>query len=383
MSDSPKAVARAYKATSTIARPADPSTPRPKDKTLDNRASIMFDQVAVRVVKFAKCVSESFFTVKNTIEGSTAGSTTNSGDAVKEKDSLKATASAQGSVTTPATGGRGGYRHQGQGQGLDNRLKSNTGHKRDQGDMDAEARLVNERAHFDFDKAETDGDDEVTLDQPATKRVKLGSDEDDARNSTAIFQLLGPPVDPYSVLPLEIWYEILSCLRLSEMTKASLISKAWLEGTRSHPIWRKICVSGKLGAPKKKYKTHMALACANSYWVCEFCLSHTRGHQRRANIPLPVPIDEYGGELWMLCLSCRNKYFWTHVERPGKFTDHRFDQEPHSEMCMRHKYFLRLDGGFVGARARWRKTAATRRLLFTARSKETWNSRRPSKVARM
>ncbi|KAG0212009.1 hypothetical protein BGX33_003936 [Mortierella sp. NVP41] len=346
MSDSPKAVARAYKATSTIARPADPSTPRPKDKTLDNRASIMFDQVAVRVVKFAKCVSESFFTVKNTIEGSTAGSTTNSGDAVKEKDSLKATASAQG-------------------------------------DMDAEARLINERAHFDFDKAETDGDDEVTLDQPATKRVKLGSDEDDARNSTAIFQLLGPPVDPYSVLPLEIWYEILSCLRLSEMTKASLISKAWLEGTRSHPIWRKICVSGKLGAPKKKYKTHMALACANSYWVCEFCLSHTRGHQRRANIPLPVPIDEYGGELWMLCLSCRNKYFWTHVERPGKFTDHRFDQEPHSEMCMRHKYFLRLDGGFVGARARWRKTAATRRLLFTARSKETWNSRRPSKVARM
>jgi hypothetical protein len=94
--------------------------------------------------------------------------------------------------------------------------------------------------------------------------------------------------DPCAVLPTELWHRILSLLPLSMAAQTSTVSKTWLHGTRSSPIWKAICDKGELGKPKKKFKSYMALACAHSYWVCEGCFSVTKGRPRGSDIPLPV-----------------------------------------------------------------------------------------------
>ncbi|KAF9539895.1 hypothetical protein EC957_004862 [Mortierella hygrophila] len=119
--------------------------------------------------------------------------------------------------------------------------------------------------------------------------------------------------DPYSVLPTELWQEVISYLSLSQITKASSVSKSWLEGTQSLQVWRDICTNGSLGKPKKKYPTHMSLVCAQSYWVCERCLTVNNG--KGSNIPLPVEIAELGNEKRMLCRACRCSYYKKHPEK--------------------------------------------------------------------
>ncbi|KAG9062049.1 hypothetical protein KI688_006771 [Linnemannia hyalina] len=119
--------------------------------------------------------------------------------------------------------------------------------------------------------------------------------------------------DPYSVLPTELWQEVMSYLSLSQITKASSVSKSWLEGTQSLQVWRDICTNGSLGNPKKKYPTHMSLVCSQSYWVCERCLMMSNG--KGSNIPLPVEIAELANEKRMLCRNCRCRYYKKHPEK--------------------------------------------------------------------
>ncbi|KAF9120610.1 hypothetical protein BGW39_011239 [Mortierella sp. 14UC] len=119
--------------------------------------------------------------------------------------------------------------------------------------------------------------------------------------------------DPPVVLPVEIWHMILSFLPISTIARSSVVSKSWLEGSRSHPIWRRACETGGLGGPNEVYKSWMALACAHSFWICELCLSISKGESRSSHIPLRASIDEPDHhdptlQKWMCCHACRLKY---------------------------------------------------------------------------
>ncbi|KAG0198111.1 hypothetical protein BGX33_012583, partial [Mortierella sp. NVP41] len=185
--------------------------------------------------------------------------------------------------------------------------------------------------------------------------------------------------DPCAVLPTEIWHQVLTHLPLSTIARASSVSKAWLDGSRSCPVWKTVCETGGLGAPKQKYKSHMALASAHSYWVCERCFGVSKGRPQGSNIPLPVSLankpqdqdDEDGEEkkapvkkedqgqgqaqaqaqdedqdqaqpqndskssdglsnIWQLCLDCRKAHFDEHPEplRDEAFAgEHIFQEE--------------------------------------------------------
>ncbi|KAG0201245.1 hypothetical protein BGX28_005894 [Mortierella sp. GBA30] len=99
--------------------------------------------------------------------------------------------------------------------------------------------------------------------------------------------------DPCAVLPTEIWHKILSRLPLSQVAKTSVLSKAWLDGARNWPMWQQICEKNELGCPKLKYKSYMAIVCANSYFICDNCYSHSTGrgaYVRPSEIPLKVHV---------------------------------------------------------------------------------------------
>ncbi|KAK3834114.1 MAG: hypothetical protein J3R72DRAFT_452664, partial [Linnemannia gamsii] len=118
----------------------------------------------------------------------------------------------------------------------------------------------------------------------------------------------------FSIFPTEVLQQILLCLPLSKIARHSRVSKAWLDAARVLPVWKEACTKGKLGDPRKKYKTHMALACANSYWICERCMSFSKGREHYADLPLPVADEEDDHLVWMLCLACRIEYFEQHPE---------------------------------------------------------------------
>ncbi|KAF9089029.1 hypothetical protein BGX29_012258 [Mortierella sp. GBA35] len=151
-----------------------------------------------------------------------------------------------------------------------------------------------------------------TQEGPAPKKQRKGKKGAETTTTAPPVPIVINKTDPYSVLPTELWQEVLSYLSLSQLSKISTVSKNWLEGTRSLQVWRDICEKGNLGQPKKKYRTHMALVCSQSYWICEQCLSHHAG--KNADIPLPVEIEELAGEKRMLCHPCRLKYFRKHPE---------------------------------------------------------------------
>ncbi|KAF9079540.1 hypothetical protein BGX23_003791 [Mortierella sp. AD031] len=407
MSESAKAIIHAYKATYPNTGPADPSVLRPKTTAFKDSTSITLDQVAERLAKFAMSQTEAATSAMDVVEDPTTESVIPSEYELKKKAIWTDTKTVLDTTTDSLkTGGHAGHRRQ--ALGLDSDRRGNTRNKRKQNEDTDETRLVDERAHVGNDgegprDAETDIKPSRNRLVAKRRKLKLKFNGDQAGSSIAVVRpskpkmdpskpRMNPPkprvdpskprvdppkprVDPYSVLPLEIWQEILSYMQPFQIAKASLVSKAWLEGARSHPIWMKICVNGKLGTPKLKYRNHMALACAHSYWVCERCFSQTRGYPQRSNVPLPVPIDEYGGDLWMLCLNCRNEYFWTHVEKPGRFNTLKTIRQPHSEMNQRDIYYLREHGGMVGLLARSQGIATTRRALFTARSRDTWDNR--------
>lgn len=117
-----------------------------------------------------------------------------------------------------------------------------------------------------------------------------------------------------SIFPTEVLQQILLCMPLSKIARHSRISKAWLDAARVLPVWKEACKKAELGDPRKKYRTHMALVCANSYWICERCMSFSKGREHYADLPLPVEDKDYDHLVWMLCLACRQEYFERHPE---------------------------------------------------------------------
>ncbi|KAG0247793.1 hypothetical protein BG011_000919 [Mortierella polycephala] len=132
-----------------------------------------------------------------------------------------------------------------------------------------------------------------------TMKQLTSGDDVDMETDSSLEPLTVAPVplplnrtDPCAVLPIEIWYQILSLLRLSQVATISNVSKIWLDGSRSYPVWKTICELNRLGVPKRKYQSYLALACSRSSFICEKCLSITMGSmtERQSNIPLPVMI---------------------------------------------------------------------------------------------
>ncbi|KAF9090053.1 hypothetical protein BGX29_011700 [Mortierella sp. GBA35] len=162
---------------------------------------------------------------------------------------------------------------------------------------------------------------ESTLRSPSTKKARHTNI--DTKSTLALSTILNNPTDPCRVLPTEVWHQILSFLRPSGIARISVVSKAWLDGCRSHPVWRSACEKGGLGELNDLYKSCMALVCANSFWVCEACLSISKGHPRLSHIPLQARLPGYYNfdtnnhsidgdgrdyDAWRLCHEYRLKY---------------------------------------------------------------------------
>ncbi|KAF9902358.1 hypothetical protein EC991_004990 [Linnemannia zychae] len=158
--------------------------------------------------------------------------------------------------------------------------------------------VMEKRIHSNNQASATKNDNALddTAEHPPKKKIKKSSPP-----STVTSSLEPGPApsivvtvnksDPCAVLPTELWHRILDFLPLAKAAQTSLVSKSWLHGTRSSPIWMAICKKCGLGKPKKKFKSYMALACAHSYWICEGCFSVTKGRQRGSHIPLPVSLS--------------------------------------------------------------------------------------------
>jgi hypothetical protein len=127
-------------------------------------------------------------------------------------------------------------------------------------------------------------------------------------------KVVGAAQAVYSIFPTEVLQRILLYLPLSKIARLSRVSKAWLDAARVLPVWKEACTKAKLGNPRKKYKTHMALVCANSYWICERCMSFSKGREHYADLPLPVEDEDDNNLVWALCLACRIEYFERHPE---------------------------------------------------------------------
>ncbi|KAG0349689.1 hypothetical protein BGZ54_004278, partial [Gamsiella multidivaricata] len=111
-----------------------------------------------------------------------------------------------------------------------------------------------------------------------------------------------------------VWHKILSLLPLSQVARISVLSETWLDGSRSFAAWKAICQAANLGEPKKKYRSHMALVCVHSFWICDRCYSHKAGRERPSDIPLAMADDDDNGLIWSLCRDCRLQYYKKHPE---------------------------------------------------------------------
>ncbi|KAI8347524.1 hypothetical protein B0O80DRAFT_465327 [Mortierella sp. GBAus27b] len=180
---------------------------------------------------------------------------------------------------------------------------------------------------LDCDKLDTDTT-ETESPLPATKRTrKVKTPKEpketkepvtDLESSTDLEEIPTPtvinPTDPCQVLPTELWHQILTLFPLSSVAPLSMVSKTWLYNVRSYPAWRIICEKAKLGEPKQKYRSYMALACSQSYFLCDKCYSYSRGRPRGSMIPLPIANKDDNETVWMLCLDCRLEYYSQYPE---------------------------------------------------------------------
>ncbi|KAI1302172.1 hypothetical protein EDD11_005637, partial [Mortierella claussenii] len=152
----------------------------------------------------------------------------------------------------------------------------------------------------------------------ASKAMQIEEFEEEGERDGAVKDSLwltspeDPPInwsDPCLLFPTEVWHQILSHLPLSQVAKIAGMSKAWLDGSRSFPLWRTICERHKLGQPKIKYRSHMALVCSRSFWICDQCHSYTTGRGNASEIPLPVHRQDDYEVIWNLCHHCRLVYY--------------------------------------------------------------------------
>ncbi|KAI8595804.1 hypothetical protein EDD21DRAFT_420280 [Dissophora ornata] len=69
-------------------------------------------------------------------------------------------------------------------------------------------------------------------------------------------------------IPIEVWHEIMSHLPTSHVPASSMTSTTLLNNCRTWSRWLIICKKNTLETPECTYKTHMALVCSQSCYVC-------------------------------------------------------------------------------------------------------------------
>ncbi|KAG0227934.1 hypothetical protein B0O80DRAFT_532907 [Mortierella sp. GBAus27b] len=151
--------------------------------------------------------------------------------------------------------------------------------------------------------------------KPTTPKVSMATKKQMGDLKEILTQTVFNPKDPCQVLPTELWHQILSLLPLCNVAPLPMVSKMWLYSTRSFPAWKAICERAKLGEPKLKYRSYMALACSRSHFICDKCYSHTTGRPRSSMIPLPVANKDDNETVWMLCRDCRLEYYGRYPEQ--------------------------------------------------------------------
>ncbi|KAG0049285.1 hypothetical protein BGZ83_005895 [Gryganskiella cystojenkinii] len=118
-------------------------------------------------------------------------------------------------------------------------------------------------------------------------------------------------------VPFEIWLRIFDYMEApSQVSRLSMVSKNLLDFCRSWPKWKTICEVSGIGVPKRKYKTHLALVCSESYYICDKCYSRSTGtgRCRLSEIPCPVIRTDDHLKTWRLCNQCRIEYYVDHPE---------------------------------------------------------------------
>ncbi|KAG0090025.1 hypothetical protein BGZ92_003815 [Podila epicladia] len=149
----------------------------------------------------------------------------------------------------------------------------------------------------------------------ARGKAKARDENSDEDKDTSI-PILVPmnPSDPCSLFPTELWHAVLDHLPLSTIACTSSVSNAWLTGARTYRGWAIAATNGKMGVPKIKYRTFMALVCSKSFFVCDQCFGYSAGKVADSDIPLPVNVDGNPADTWHLCMACRRKYYRDHPE---------------------------------------------------------------------
>ena len=148
------------------------------------------------------------------------------------------------------------------------------------------------------------------------------------------------PSDPCQVLPSQLWHQVLSLLPLSVVARLSMVSKTWLDGTRAYPAWESICEALHL---KLKSRSHMAMVCERSSFICDKCHSFSNGNIHASKIPLPVADEDDHDFVWMLCYTCRLDYYGRHSVgfREDQVEHYGQDEVDHQSQCSKHVSFVR------------------------------------------
>lgn len=119
-------------------------------------------------------------------------------------------------------------------------------------------------------------------------------------------------------VPVEIWHQVLSFLPTSHAARVSKVSKTLSEICLSWPRWKTICEKNKLGEPKRKFKSYLALVYSESYYICDRCDSRSTGigrHSFASDLPLEIEHKRDRGHTWRLCHACRSRYYRRFKER--------------------------------------------------------------------
>ncbi|KAG0349137.1 hypothetical protein BG005_011127 [Podila minutissima] len=148
-----------------------------------------------------------------------------------------------------------------------------------------------------------------TSHRTVSKRKDKARAKDDDEDANEHARVPINPSDPCSLFPTELWHAVLDHLPLSQIARTSSVNNGWLTGARSYRGWAIAAAYGKMGVPKIKYKTFMALVCSRSYFVCDLCLSYSTGKELRSRIPLAVQVNGDAANTWMLCHDCRREYY--------------------------------------------------------------------------
>ncbi|KAF9124630.1 hypothetical protein BGW39_008056 [Mortierella sp. 14UC] len=155
--------------------------------------------------------------------------------------------------------------------------------------------------------------------------------------------------DPCAVLPTEPWHRILSFLPLAKAAQTSIVSKIWLYGARSSPIWKTPASGSNFASAAKVEASNDGIGHHGGGSGGSGDGHGGQSEQHRQLHDGDVSVKQQGGDeaaqeggkttaqegqaidsnVCMLCFTCRRSHFDDHPEalRPGAFGNDQVFQE--------------------------------------------------------